>query len=137
MVPKKIYRYTNAELLDLIKNGTKPSLVRKAESELNSRNLSLEQKKNLESEYLRFKTFQTKRKNEPLTTEEWLSFFFLPFFTPKPKWREDHFSESEMERFEHYGFHKKVEQAKQIKKYGMLFWFITTAIIMFLITLKS
>ena len=54
-----------------------------------------------------------KRKNASLTQEEWITFFLLPFFTSKPRWREDHFSKSELERFEKYGFEKKHNKLKK------------------------
>jgi hypothetical protein len=66
---------------------------------------------------------KTNRKNKPLSTKEWLTFFFLPFFTTKPIWRNDHLSQSELERFEKYGFERKLEQAKTTQKLGKLFWF--------------
>ena len=124
MINKKIYRYSNVELIDIIKNGTKKHEIKRAESELKSRDLTAKQKSDIESEYLKYKEFQRKRKNEPLTNEEWLSFFILPFFTPKPRWREDHMSESEMERFEKYGFEKKANQAVKVRFFGFLFWLL-------------
>ncbi|MCH4824622.1 hypothetical protein ML462_15720 [Gramella lutea] len=63
------------------------------------------------------------RKDKPLNTKEWLTFFFLPFLTTKPIWRNDNFPQSELERFEKYGFEKKLEQAKKTQKLGKLFWF--------------
>lgn len=68
--------------------------------------------------------FHRKRKNEPLTNEEIFNLFLVPFFTPRPRWREDHYSASEMERFEKYGFDKKAKQATKVKAFGILFWFI-------------
>lgn len=124
MIDKKIYRYSNVELFDILKNGTDKTEIENAEKEFNSRNLTKEQKAVIESDYLKYKEYQNKRKDEPLTYEEWLSFFFLPFFTPRPRSREDHFSESEMERFEKYGFVKKAEEAKKVKAFGILFWFV-------------
>jgi hypothetical protein len=124
MLDKKIYRYTNVELFDIIKNGTDKTEIKKAESEFNSRNLTNEQKAEIESDYLKYKKFQRERKDKPLTNEEWWSFFILPFLTTKPRWREDHFTESEMERFEKYGFEKKYRQAEKIRTYGYLFWFL-------------
>ncbi|WP_299550450.1 hypothetical protein [Seonamhaeicola sp.] len=76
---------------------------------------------------------QRNRKTEPLTTEEWLTFFFLPFFTPRPNHREDHFSESEIERFKKYGFDKKLKQAYRVKTYGYLFWIGTIGILFYII----
>ncbi|MCK0137369.1 hypothetical protein [Arenibacter sp. S6351L] len=124
MSDKKIYRYTNVELLDVIKNGQSESLKEIANAELDKRNLTKKQLKNTESEYIKYQEFKEKRKDEPLTREEWISFFFLPFFTPRPKWRNDHFSQSEYQRFEKYGFDKKAKQASEVKILGFLFWFV-------------
>ncbi|TXG35616.1 hypothetical protein [Seonamhaeicola maritimus] len=65
-----------------------------------------------------------KRKTDPLTAEEWLYFFILPFFTPSSNHRDDHFSESEIDRFKRYGFEKKLKQAYRVKAYGYLFWMV-------------
>ena len=124
MSDKKIYRYTNVELLDVIKNGQSESLKEIAKAELDKRNLTRKELKNTESEYIKYQEFKEKRKDEPLTREEWISFFFLPFFTPRPKWRNDHFSQSEYQRFEKYGFDKKAKQASEVKILGFLFWFV-------------
>ena len=124
MSDKKIYRYTNVELLDVIKNGQSESLKEIANAELDKRNLTKKELKNTESEYIKYQEFKEKRKDEPLTREEWISFFFLPFFTPRPKWRNDHFSQSEYQRFEKYGFDKKAKQASEVKILGFLFWFV-------------
>ena len=124
MIDKKIYRYTNIELFDTIKNGTDKTQIEKAESEFLSRNLTKEQKAEIESDYVKYKKFQNERKDKPLTNDEWLSFFILPFFTTKPRWREDHFTESEMERFKKYGFEKKYRQAQKTRAHGYLFWFL-------------
>ena len=124
MIDKKIYRYSNVELFDIIKNGTNKPKIESAQSELNSRNLSIEQKAIIESDYIKYKEYQNDRKDQPLTDKEWLSFFILPFFTTKPRWREDHFTESEMERLRKYGFEKKYQQAEKIRAFGYLFWFL-------------
>ena len=124
MPDKKIYRYTNVELLDLIKNGQNKAMVETAKSELDKRNLAEDELKVAESEYIKYLEFKEKRKDEPLTRDEWISFFFLPFITPKPSWRKDHFSESEFQRFEKYGFDKKAKQASEVKMLGFLFWFV-------------
>ncbi len=124
MAEKKIYRYTNVELLDVIKNGRNKTSVESAKTELEKRNLTQEELKSTESEYLKYHEFKENRKGEPLTREEWISFFFLPFFTPKPRWRNDHFSESEYQRFEKYGFDKKTKQASEAKVLGFLFWIV-------------
>jgi len=126
MIDKRKYRYSNVELIDIIKNGINKTEIKKASSELESRNLTLEQKNNLDSEYLKYKEFKEKRRSEPLTTEEWFTFLIFPFFTPIPQYRsgKDHFSESEMKRFKKYGFSKKTKQAEKVKLLGVLFWIL-------------
>ncbi|MFS4469067.1 hypothetical protein [Maribacter sp. 2210JD10-5] len=121
MTDKKIYRYTNVELLDLIKNEQNRTLVERAKLELEKRNLTQEELKVEELEYLKYSKFKSKRKDESLNRDEWISFFFLPFFTPNPSWRKDHFTESEFQRFEKYGFDKKAKQASEVKMLGFLF----------------
>ena len=78
---------------------------------------------------------ELKRKNASLTHEEWMTFFFLPFFTSKPNNRNDDFSESELDRFKKYGFDNKVKEATKAKKYGSLFWFVITALAIYFILL--
>nr|WP_299069911.1 hypothetical protein [uncultured Allomuricauda sp.] len=95
-----------------------------AKAELEKRNLTEKEIKNAETEYLKFLEYKEKRKDEPLTRNEWISFFFLPFLTPNPSWRKDHFSESEFQRFEKYGFNKKAKQASEAQVLGFLFWFV-------------
>ena len=124
MRDKKIYRFTNVELLDVIKNGQNKTLTEKAKSELEKRNLTEEELTATESEYANYLEFKEKRKDEPLTRDEWISLFFLPFITPNPNWRKDHFSESEFQRFEKYGFDKKAKQASEAQMLGFLFWFV-------------
>ena len=124
MTDKKIYRYTNVELLDLIKNGQNKTLVETAKSELDKRNLTEEELKTVESDHIKFLEFKEKRKDEPLNRDEWISLFFLPFITPNPSWRKDHFSESEFQRFEKYGFDKKAKQAAEVQAWGVVFWIV-------------
>lgn len=124
MTDKKIYRYTNVELLDLIKTGQNTLSIESAKTELRKRNLTEEELESEELKYLKYQEYKEKRKEEPLTQDEWFSFFFLPFLTPKPSWRNDDFSESEYERFEKYGFDKKAKQASEVKILGFLFWLV-------------
>jgi hypothetical protein len=119
---KKITRYSNVALLDVIRNSSDSLVVNAAKSELKSRNLSDFQMAELESNYLKFKEFQERRKDMSLTRDEWLNLFLLPFFTPKPHWRNDHYSQSEMDRYQKYGFEKKIKQAETVKVLGTLFW---------------
>ncbi len=64
-----------------------------------------------------------------------MTFFIFPILTPTPRTRlgKDHFSESEIERFKKYGFEKKVKQARKIKIFGVMFWFLTIVLISVLI----
>ncbi|WP_396635397.1 hypothetical protein [Maribacter sp. R77961] len=128
MTDKKINRYTNVELLYCIKTEKDGMLVDSAKTELRKRNLSDEELGIAESEYLKYQQYAEKRKDEPLTRDEWFSFFFLPFVTPSPSWRENHFSASEYERFEKYGFRKKAKQATEVKQLGCLFWAVVIII---------
>ena len=84
-------------------------------------------KKNLEKEN------ESNRQRASLTHSEWMTFFFLPFFTPKPRHRNDHFSESELERFNKYGFENKLIEAQKAKRNGIVFWTVTIAILVFVL----
>ncbi|MEO1548271.1 MAG: hypothetical protein AAFU74_16125, partial [Bacteroidota bacterium] len=79
MLDKKIYRYTPVELLDTIQNSKDTDLVEQAKAELAKRALSEAELQKLEIEYTQYKNFQAKRKDEPLTREEWLTLFFIPY----------------------------------------------------------
>ena len=72
---------------------------------------------------------EIKRKNASLTHSEWMTFFFLPFFSTSARFRDDHFSESELERFKKYGFEKKINEAKKAKRFGFIFWTIIILVI--------
>jgi hypothetical protein len=124
MIDKENYRYSNVELLDILKNERDKSKRQKAEYKFESLNLTLEQKTELEYEYIKYIKNLNDRKDKPLTDEEWFSFFFLPFLTPNHYWRNDHFTDSEAERFEKYGFFKKAKQSEKVRVYGIIFWFI-------------
>lgn len=128
MSHKKIATYSAIELFDIIKNSSDMTLVEKAHLEFESRKLTAIQKAKIESDYLKSRDLQEKRKQEPLTEEEWLTFFFLPFFTPKWMHSEDAFSATEMERFQKYGFETKMKQATKIKNYGIIFWLLVIMI---------
>ena len=71
-----------------------------------------------------------KRKKIPLTVSEAVWFFFFPSgFFKLDKSKSTDFNESELERFEKYGYNLKLEQAQKLKKYGILFY-ISIAIIL-------
>lgn len=75
MSHKKIATYSAIELFDIIKNSSDMTLVEKAHLEFESRKLTAIQKAKIESDYLKSRDLQEKRKQEPLTEEEWLTFF--------------------------------------------------------------
>jgi len=56
-----------------------------------------------------------KRKQIPLTIEEWLIFFFLPLKKYNPIFPSESFNEIEEERFIRHGFNKKLEQTRTAK----------------------
>jgi len=71
-----------------------------------------------------------KRKNEPLTNTEALSFFFIPIgFAKLNRWKNTDFNESEIERFKKFGFERKIKQASEMRIFGMIFY-ISIAIIL-------
>ncbi|SEB37657.1 hypothetical protein SAMN04489761_0272 [Tenacibaculum sp. MAR_2009_124] len=125
-IDKSIQEYSNIELLDRIETTILKSSKREAREELGSRNLTVEERKELEFQYNLFQRNREKREKEPLTKEEWWSFFILPFFTPTfghlDEFRDDDFSVSEFERYKEYGFDKKLKQAKELRILGVLFW---------------
>ena len=132
-IKRAIHQYSNVELLDVIKTEKDKIRIDKAKKELESRNLNDQHRKNLETEYVMYKELEEKRKVEPLTSEEWFSFFFLSFFTPKPQWQDnDSFSESELQRFKRYGYYKKLKQARTTMFLGTIFWTVIFILIIIL-----
>ncbi|MFY7670033.1 hypothetical protein ACOSP6_02980 [Tenacibaculum sp. MEBiC06402] len=81
-------------------------------------------KKETEFERKLSEELKQKRKEAPLTNEEWWTFFILPFFTTAPSWRNDDATESEMDRFKKYGFEKKIKQAEKTRILGIIFWLL-------------
>lgn len=75
-----------------------------------------------------------KRKTTPLTTEEYLTFFFFPYtdtgrfgnFTKS-------YNQPEDERFTKYGFDTKLKQAKKARELGLLFYAIVVFIVLILV----
>jgi hypothetical protein len=71
-----------------------------------------------------------KRKNEPLSNSEALSFFFIPIgFAKINRWENTDFNQSEIERFKKFGFERKIKQASEMRIFGMIFY-ISIAIIL-------
>ncbi|WP_241148007.1 hypothetical protein [Lacinutrix jangbogonensis] len=78
-----------------------------------------------------------KRKDEPLTSSEWLTFFLLPF-RKKGDWdfeNTDRFNEIEEERFEKFGFQRKQKESSLARAYGFISYLMITIIIISLIFL--
>lgn len=68
------------------------------------------------------------RKTIPLTREEWLSFFFIPV-NPNSRLNSKSANQIEYERFERFGFEKKMEQAETAQIAGVLFYLFIILII--------
>ncbi|WP_299119044.1 hypothetical protein [uncultured Tenacibaculum sp.] len=74
------------------------------------------------------------RRTTPLTTEEWLGFFFVPVNLSKSKGKinmfaTDDFNDTEEERFKRFNFDKKLKQSYTARALGVLFYFITFIIL--------
>lgn len=81
------------------------------------------------------KDLAQKRKHASLNLAEWLGFFLLPI-SPKVGFtnRDDDYTKSELERFEKYGFDKKLSQARTAKVAGFFFWIVITIIVVHFIS---
>ncbi|MBL4642166.1 MAG: hypothetical protein JKY44_01105 [Flavobacteriaceae bacterium] len=63
------------------------------------------------------------RKNAALSNAEAAGFFFIPIgFAKINRWENTDFNESEMERFKKFGFDRKIKQASEMRKLGMIFY---------------
>ena len=121
---KEYSAYKNRELLKIIKTTTSLGERRAAQNELDSRNLDAASRRKLENSYRQALVNAENRKNQSLSFDEQFLFFVIPFFTPRPRWRDDHFSESEFERFRTHGFDLKRKQAQKIRIFGVIFWIL-------------
>ena len=65
-----------------------------------------------------------KRKNAPLTKEEYLTFFFFPSTGTKQSIFTKNFNELEDKRFIKNGFDTKIKQAKIARTLGLVFYAI-------------
>ncbi len=72
------------------------------------------------------------RKLKSLTKSEKCSFFFMPFNFGSRIALSKEFNETEIERFEKFGFEKKLIEARKFKYYGFAFY-----IFLFIIFLLS
>tara|TARA_R110002049_G_scaffold52233_7_gene146533 strand:- start:33 stop:290 length:258 start_codon:yes stop_codon:yes gene_type:complete len=71
-----------------------------------------------------------KRKGIPLTTKEWLTFFFFPFQNDGGFLNTHDFNEKENKRLEKFGFDRKIEEASQVRTLGVLNYAIVIMIIL-------
>ncbi|WP_075340494.1 hypothetical protein [Tenacibaculum agarivorans] len=76
-----------------------------------------------------------KRKNAPLTYEEWLGFFFVPQQKSNTLFPSDDFNDTEIERFKKFGFDKKLKQAYRAQFLGTIFYILVILISIILIKL--
>ncbi len=75
-----------------------------------------------------------KRKQLSLSNSETLSFFFLPWsFFNLDKTKSIDFNESQLKRYKEYGFELKLKQAKQLIRYGRLFYISLVIIVTYYI----
>ncbi|WP_299106164.1 hypothetical protein [uncultured Tenacibaculum sp.] len=66
-----------------------------------------------------------KRKNTPLTWDEWLGFFLVPVnMSHRSLFPTDDFNDTEVERFKKFNFDKKLKQSYQARILGAIFYFI-------------
>lgn len=71
-----------------------------------------------------------KRKNASLTVNEWFGFFLLPInLTNSSLFPARDFNDDEEDRFEKYGFDKKIRQSFIARMLGMVFYFIVIPLI--------
>jgi len=63
-----------------------------------------------------------KRKNAPLSTNEWMSFFFVPLNISTRLLPSKDFNEYEEDRFTKFGFEKKLRQSFIARALGILFY---------------
>ncbi|NER15031.1 hypothetical protein GWK08_16365 [Leptobacterium flavescens] len=131
MREKKIQRYSNVELLYVIKNSKDNSKVLRAKSELSTRNLKDQELEQVEEQYKLFLEQKEKRENELLAWDEWIIYFLLPVgFNHRMGPSKDHI-DMESERFKKYGFNKKLWQMTTARMFGVIFYIIILFIIIF------
>ena len=74
-----------------------------------------------------------KRKNASLTIEEWLTFFFVPMNFSNPWLNSNTFYKTERERYEKFGFEKKLRQHEFVRFLGIVFYFFIIVLIINLV----
>ncbi|MFC4269508.1 hypothetical protein [Polaribacter marinivivus] len=62
------------------------------------------------------------RKDKSLTLSEKISFFLMPFNLGSRLFITKEYNDTEIERFEKFGFEKKLIEAKKYKYYGFAFY---------------
>ena len=122
MKTERFRKCSNMELIRIIKTSKPLKERSEAQHELDARNLDPKMIQELENRYHKALHHTQNRKTQSLTFEEKFLMFVIPFFTPRPRWRQDHFSVSELERFRKHGFDKKLKQAQMIRVLGVIFW---------------
>ncbi|WP_296313247.1 hypothetical protein [Winogradskyella sp. UBA3174] len=74
------------------------------------------------------------RKNAPLSNAEATGFFFIPFgFAKIDRRKNTDFNESELERFKKFGFDRKIKQASEMRKFGIIFYMSIAIILAYLL----
>jgi len=71
-----------------------------------------------------------KRKNTPLTVDEWFGFFFVPINSSARLFPTKDFNDSEEDRFEKFGFEKKMKQSLVARFLGIIFYIIAISLLM-------
>ncbi|WP_179019685.1 hypothetical protein [Winogradskyella forsetii] len=74
-----------------------------------------------------------KRKQIPLTKDEWITFFFFPFKNDGGILNTHEINKKEGERFEKYGFKLKKKQADKARKNGAVFYAVIVFLIMIIV----
>jgi len=70
-----------------------------------------------------------KRKNAPLTNSEWLTFSFFPFNSNSIILHDNDFNKTEDNRFEKFGFDRKLKESYIARRYGVIFYILITILI--------
>lgn len=74
------------------------------------------------------------RKNASLTNSEAASFFFIPFgFAKIDRRKNTDYNKSELERFKKFGFERKIKQASEMRKFGIIFYISIATILAYLL----
>ncbi len=77
--------------------------------------------------------YKENRKTTHLTREEWLTFFFFPFQSKKSALDTNTFNKVEEERFQKFGFEKKIKQSAEARACGLAFYILLFSIIVVIV----